>query len=210
MRAVLPPVGTKFADSYDPLSYAQALTLVNDYGVGAVLRYENLTAGELANLLDAKLLVGLLVTSPEAGYQPTAALAQEKYSAAVATFTALGVPATVSVLADLEEMGGAAADRIAYANAAAGEIASGRFDPAGYFGAGVGLTSLELYDLAVNRYLKGLSRVTDQTGTLAEPACGWVGYQVYPGNRSLPGGLLVDFGILGTDYEGRSLVLIGS
>jgi hypothetical protein len=209
MKAVSAPVGAKFADCYaGPTSAAQAQALVAEDGVQVILRYEDMSAAELEWLLAAGLLVGLLVTSPPPGYQPSASLAQEKYQAAIEHFVGLDVPETTSVLADLETMGGAPADRTAYTNGAAAVITSARFDPAGYIGSGVGLTSAELYALAVNRYVKGLSRVTDAAGALAEPACGWVGYQVYPGNQRSKSGVLVNFGILGTDYEGRSLTLV--
>jgi hypothetical protein len=210
MKAVAAPVGSKFADCYaGPTSAAQAKALVTEDGVDVILRYEDMGADELAWLLDAGLLVGLVITSPPPGYQPSASLGQSKYQAAVEHFVGLDVPETISMIADFETMGGESTDRIAYANAAAAVIASARFDPAGYIGSGVGLTSAELFALAVNRYLKSLSRVTDTTGALAEPACGWVGYQQYPGNQRSKSGVLVDFGILGTDYEERSLIVIG-
>jgi hypothetical protein len=210
MKAVTAPVGAKFVDCWaGPTTAAQAKALATEDGAAVILRYEDMGAEELDWLLEEGLLVGLVITSPAPGYQPSAALAQSKYQAAVAHFVSLDVPETVSVIADLETMGGESTDRIAYANAAAAVIASARLDPAGYIGSGVGLTSAELYVLAVNRYLKGLSRVTDTTSALAEPACGWVGYQVYPGNQRSKSGVLVDYGILGTDYEGRALVVIG-
>jgi hypothetical protein len=212
MRAVTPKVGTKFADTYAPLTAQQATVLVRDYGVGAVLRYENLTAEELSGLLSVPgLLVGLLVTSPKPGYLPTAALATEKHAAAAKHFVSLEVPATATVTIDLETMGGAVADRIAYANAAAQAIVAESLTAGGYIGDGVGMTSAELTELLVTRYLKSESRVTDSANppNYAEPACGWVGVQQYPGNQRLEDDLFVDFGILGTDYKGRALVLVG-
>jgi hypothetical protein len=209
MKAVTAPVGAKFVDCWaGPTTAAQAQALVTEDGAAVILRYEDMGAEELDWLLEAGLLVGLVITSPAPGYQPSAAMAQSKYQAAVAHFVHLDVPETVSVIADFETMGGESTDRVAYANAAAAVIASARLDPAGYIGSGVGLTSAELYVLAVNRYIKGLSRVTDTTGALAEPACGWVGYQQFPGNQKSKSGVLVDFGILGTDYEQRALVVI--
>lgn len=209
MKAMTPRVGTKFVDCFGSVSPAQARALATDEGVGAVLRYENMGAEEMEMLLGEGLLVGLVVTAPMPGFQPSSALAQEKFSAAVEHFVGLDVPDAVSVIVDLETMGGDAGDRIAYANGAAAVIVSAKLDPAGYFGAGVGLTSAELTALVVNRYLKSLSRVTDANGVLAEPACGWAGHQIYPGNQKLACGLLVDFGMFGTDYEGRSFTLVG-
>jgi hypothetical protein len=210
MRAVNAPVGAKFVDCYAGPSAAEARALVLDDGAGVILRYENMGADELSWLLEAGLLVGLVITSPAPGYLPSAAMAQSKYQAAIEHFTTLGVPDAVSVLADFETMGGESTDRIAYANAAAAVTASARLGPAAYIGSGVGLTSAELYALTANRYLKSLSRVTDVAGNLAEPACGWVGYQQFPGNQKSKSGVLVDYGILGTDYEGRALIVIGA
>lgn len=209
MRAILAPVGAKFADTYEPVTSAAQCATLTANSVAVVLRYENLTASELALLLDNQLLVGLLVTAPEPNTPVSASLAQQKYQAALEHFTGLDVPATASVIADFETFGGPTADRVAYCNAAAAVIASAGLGPACYGGAGMGLTSAELTDLAVTRYVKSLSRVTDPAGDLVEPACGWCGYQVFPGNQSLPNGLCVDFGMLGTDYEGRALALVG-
>jgi hypothetical protein len=210
MRTVNAPVGAKFVDCYaGPTTEAQADALVQKDRAEVILRYEDMTAEELEWLLAAGLLVGLVVTSPAPSYQPSASLAQSKYQVAIEHFVGLDVPDSVSVLADLETMGGDVSDRIAYANAAAAVTLSARLGPAAYIGSGVGMTSAELYALAATRYVKGLSRVTDDANALAEPACGWVGYQQYPGNQRSKSGVLVDYGILGTDYEGRSLVLIG-
>lgn len=211
MKAIVVPVGTKFADSFAPVTQAEAASLVSDHGVGAVLRYaDNLTAAELAALLEVPgLLVGLIVSAPEPNTPVSSALAQSKYGVAVERLVNLDTPSGASVIADFETFGGATGDRIAYCNAAGAVIKSASLDPASYFGAGVGLTSAQITDIVVDRYVKSLSQVRDAENNFVEPACGWCGYQVFPGNQKLSNGMLVDFGILGTDYEGRALTLIG-
>lgn len=207
MRVVAAPVGAKFADTYGPVTTAaQAAALAATASI--VLRYENLTEGELELLFGAGLLVGLIVTAPPPGTAVSGALAQAKYGEAAEHFAAdLAAPAGASVLIDLETLSG---DPPGYAVAAASVLASGDLAPATYVGAGAGFTSDALYALPVYPYLKGMSRVEDPAGALVEPACGWCGYQVYPGDQSLAGGLVVDFGVLGTDYRGRTLALLGA
>ena len=68
-------------------------------------------------------------------------------------------------------------------------------------GYGTLLTSTELYKLPVDRYWHSMSRVTDSSGALAEPGCGFCMYQMKP--SVMRGGVWVDVNVTQEDNFGR-------
>lgn len=70
-----------------------------------------------------------------------------------------------------------------------------------YVGSQCPLTSLELYQLRVTRYWKSASMIIDRNGALAEPACGWVMFQLNPSITW--GGVWVDLDFIQQDDQSR-------
>jgi len=93
------------------------------------------------------------------------------------------------------------ANLIAQINAWATNIAVARFQPGLYVGANALLTSAELYALQVVRYWKGMSRLVDRNGNIAEPSCGWCLSQFY--KTVTLAGTQVDVDAIGYDYQDR-------
>lgn len=193
----------KAADSYEPLSQADAIAL-KAAGIEAIARYENITAEELQILLNTGLAVFFVITSPANGYTPTIMLGRQKHQAAAAHFYNLGIPVTTSVFVDLESMGGIYADQMAYAHAACDALHG--FTVGIYAGCGLAMTGKELYSIpSATRYWKSGSRVTDRYGNISEPDCGWACIQDPRFNQDI-GGHKYDFDYLGSDYKGRSVI----
>ncbi len=77
-------------------------------------------------------------------------------------------------------------------------------DPAGYVGAGAGLTAAEWSQTLVDRYMRSCSYVP-------EPVEGFSCEQLSPGNTHVHGvtnpTLLVDYDVMRQDYRGRVMTL---
>lgn len=201
-----PKPRSKYADTVAHISATEAHALRADGFDGIFLYAEQVTQADIDNALGAGLQVAFVMFSPTPGYQPSAQLGAQMATSACAHLKSLSVPAGVSLFIDLESMGGVAADKIAHANAAADVIAAQGFLPGAYVGAGVGLTSVELYALRVVRYWKSGSKVLDRNGQYAEPGCGWCVVQGMPFNQQIPnGGPLVDIDAVWQDYRGRTI-----
>lgn len=198
------PIGAKAFDTVARVTAGQAAALYSA-GFRVAFRYAvSITVGELADLTGAGHLVSFVMYSPPEGYTPHAADAVSAASRACAALHALGVPSGIVVWIDAEGMGGTPDERIAYINAAADTIIGAGFIPGLYVGAGVGLTSGELFGLHVHRYWKSLSRVVDRNGQLAEPACGWCCVQGFPPNVTVEG-VQVDCDEVFEDYAHRTV-----
>lgn len=133
---------------------------------------------------------------------------------AVAELQALAFPQGLTAFLDVEGVVSSSAALIASINQWATAILAAGYVPGLYVGAGALLTSAELYALKVERYWKGISRVEDRNGALAEPLCGWAMIQRFPGDQVFKSsddvppvlyGLEVDVSVVGTDYRGREL-----
>jgi hypothetical protein len=203
-----PTPGSKWCDTIAHITAGDASALAAAKFEGVFLYAETATQADIDNALAAGLGVAFVMYSPNPGYQPSASLGQQMAAAACARLKSLSIPGGVSLFVDLETMGGQPADKIAHANAAGDIITAQGFLAGAYIGSGVGLTSLELYDLHVVRYWHSCSRILDRNGELAEPACGWCTLQGNPTNYRVPGGPEVDVDVVWQDYEGRSIVAI--
>jgi hypothetical protein len=205
---VTPTPGSRWADTIAHITLAGAQALKTAAFTGVFLYAETVTQDDVDNALVSGLEVAFVMYSPDPGYQPSAALGTQMASSACAALKKLNIPAGVSLFVDLESMGGVAADKVAHANAAGDGITSGGFLAGAYIGAGVGLTSLELYHLHVVRYWKSGSVVYDRNGQLAEPACGWCAVQGMPFDFQVSGGPEVDLDVIWQDYGGRSVIAV--
>lgn len=196
----------RWADTISHISAVEASALVADKFMGVFLYAETVTQADINNALGAGLQVAFVMYSPSPGYQPSAQLGAQMALNACVALKKLNMPVGISLFIDLESMGGVAADKIAHANAAADAIVAQGLFAGGYIGAGVGLTSLELYALHVTLYWKSGSIVLDRNGQHAEPGCGWAVVQGMPFDYQVPaGGPEVDLDVVWQDYRGRSV-----
>jgi hypothetical protein len=199
---------TKCCDTFSHVSLAQAVALADD-GFRAIGLYTHLVDLEdLQNCTSAGLGVFFYIEGLAAGERPTVAIAQTQAGFSVSRLQGLGVPQGVSLSSDLEGAGRAPEDWIAYANTIADVTNFAKHVPTSYIGAGIGLTSAELFALHCRRYIKGASRVMDRKGELAEPTCGWANFQIFPLDVKHSSGLTIDGGMIGQDYAHRTLSLL--
>jgi hypothetical protein len=204
-----PTPGSRWADTISHITATEAAALVADKFTGVFLYAEQVTQSDIDLALSAGLQVAFVMFSPAPGYQPSAALGASMATVACQKLRALNLPAGLTLFIDLESMGGLPADKIAHANAAAAVIVKMGFIAGGYIGAGVGLTSAELYALLVTLYWKSGSIVLDRNGQHAEPGCGWAVVQGMPFDYKVPGGgPEVDLDVVWEDYRGRTVVVL--
>jgi Domain of unknown function (DUF1906) len=122
-------------------------------------------------------------------------------AATVEALHALGLPQGTTVWLDVEEVKDDAPTTKAKINGWARDVLAAGFQPGLYVGADVGLTSLELYSLAVVRYWRSMSRILDRFGALAEPACGFCMEQCY--DTVTWGGIRADIDFVRKDWRER-------
>jgi hypothetical protein len=211
---ILAPVafGAVFLDCLIPLSPAHLVGLRGFVfpgtrtGVTGFFRYaENLTAAELTSIVASGYQLIPVGESRPNGYVPTAADGSADAARVVAIIRALGIPAGVTVGCDLEGMGGGAQDTIEYANAQAAIIQSAGDGPMAYVGAGVPLTSAQLYQLKDTLYWHSLSSVQPVA------VCDYAVLQGFPTQTlRLSNGILLeaDVNFIYRDKEGRGPVAV--
>jgi hypothetical protein len=184
-------VGARGTDSVQEVAEPAALKAA---GVDFCVRYlHSATSAEVANIVAAGL--AFMPVTFAGAYDGTDAAAQCK---------ALGLPAGCTAFLDLEGQKAWAmdpAELMAKINAWADAVAAGGFMPGLYCGVPQPLTSAELYSVRVVRYWRGQGRITDRTGALAEPNCGWCMTQTYP--SAFWAGVWADADFVGQDYSGR-------
>lgn len=196
--------------AFDTLSHvglpqAQALSKL---GFSVALLYANTaTLDDIENCAASGLGIAFILEGLAASTQPSNALGASNATGALNRLAWMGIPKGFSLMIDLEGNGHEAADWIAYATGASQAASAAGAKPGYYVGEGIGLTSAELYALPGFPYWKGLSRVVDRHGMLAEPVCGWAVVQSYPDDL-IVGGTQVDVDIVGKDYRGRTLTVV--
>ena len=204
-----PKPGRSWGDTISHITALEASAMVADGFAGVFLYAETVTQADVDNALGAGLMVAFVMYSPSPGYQPSAQLGAQMALNACVALKKLNMPTGISLFIDLESMGGTPADKIAHANAAADTIVAQGLLAGGYIGAGVGLTSVQLFDLHVTLYWKSGSIVESAPGVLAEPECGWAVVQGMPFDYQVPnGGPEVDLDVVWQDYRGRSIVAV--
>ncbi|MHB8330770.1 MAG: glycoside hydrolase family 25 domain-containing protein [Acidiferrobacteraceae bacterium] len=172
------------------------------------MRYgTTVTAAEIAALHAEGLGVGFVSFGRQADFSARAGAAD---AAAILThLRSQGVAYTgATVGLDLETPRGATiADLLAYERGFAGVVVNNGCTSGVYLGAGLGMTSAELYSMSATRYWKSGSRIVDLTGAAAEPACGYCLTQVLPFDQPC-GGAEVDYDFAGADFEGREWIAL--
>ena len=175
-------------DSFITTSSAAALKQCN---TDFVIRYlGSITQAELSAILGAGLAF-MPVTFANV-YDPKVCLQH---------LSALSLPAGCTVWLDVEGVSMAPAALIQAVTTWASVVKNAGYDPGIYVGAAALLTSQELFNLPVDRYWHGLSKVEDRHGMFAEPACGWTMYQCF--SSVTWGGVWSDIDFVQADYLNR-------
>lgn len=174
-------------------------------GKAFVMRYATaVTAAEIAACHAEGLGVGFVSFGRQSLFN--ALTGQQDATAILKHLASISVPLDtgLTIGLDLETPKGALiSDLLVYERGFAGYIVSPGCTSGAYVGAGLGMTSAQLYSLAATRYWKSGSRVVDLSGAAAEPQCGYCLTQVLPFDQSC-GGAQVDYDFAGADFEGRN------
>jgi hypothetical protein len=198
------PVGASGFDTSEQLTSDQWTKLVGTFGMKFGVRYVpfagmnpkySLQASELAGALATGAGLMLVQFSRTGGFSTQSG--HDDGLTAAHYGLALGIPPGCCLWMDLSNAGGADAT-IAYANAwYAGAVEGGWYGSAlgVYCEPGVPLTSSQLYhSLKVARYWKTAGICPDvQTR-------GYQMLQLYPGNRTIAPGILIDYDVVQSDY----------
>ena len=206
-RVIEPPSGGLVFDTISHISTVSAQALKKLGFSGAMLYAELVTPEDISNVTGAGLWLGFTQLGLKHDTEPTTELGKQMGSACSSRLRSLGVPQGVSVMVDLEGDGKPPQSWIDFGNASGLSIHLAGDKPGFYLGEGIGLTSQQLYTLFGWPYWKGMSRVADSTGNLAEPKCGYCMVQQYPDNLVFAG-VQVDCSIVGKDYWDRSISVI--
>jgi len=184
-------VGARGTDSVTALSQDTAQALKST-GIDFAVRYlGSVTSSEVAQILNAGL-----------AFMPVTYADRFDGSATVSEAQALELPANATIWLDAESVKDDPPTLRSKINLWARDVAAARFMPGLYVGAGVGLTSIELYALAVVRYWRSMSRIVDRNGQLAEPACGFCLEQLFD-TVTWAGLLRADINFARKDWRGR-------
>jgi Domain of unknown function (DUF1906) len=189
LNAVQAPYPATGVDCVTVLDAGRAQGL-KEAGMAFAIRYlGSITAAELATILQAGLLVGL-VTYADQWDGPTT----------VARLRALGIPAGVTVWLDVESTTTRGDILVEEINEWAGILVAAGYQPGMYVGANTPLTAQDIYGLAVVRYWRSMSLVP-------EPQCGYC-LQQCP--TTTLAGTEVDVDYTRPDYAGRLPSFVGA
>lgn len=197
MRVVTLEPGTKGFDTVANVSLGEAQALYTA-GFRFAGRYvTSVTTNELTEILQSGLACTLF--SYANSFDP---------SDEIAALKRLQIPHETVVWLDVEGVTDDAITLQARINTWARAMKQAGYIPGMYAGAQALLTSKELYDLAVNRYMKSCSRVSDRHGAIAEPQCGWCMVQCACDVERQ--GLEVDVDFVFADYTGRGVAMVAA
>jgi hypothetical protein len=126
----------------------------------------------------------------------------------IAALKRLSIPPEVTVILDVESVTDDAITLQARINTWARALKAASYIPGMYVGVNSKLTSAELYNLAVVRYMKSASRIVDRNGDLAEPKCGWCATQTDV--DVVRAGVTVDVDFSYADYNGRRIAMVAA
>ena len=206
-KVIEAPPGIKVFDTISHITGQQAVDLKKAGFDLAMLYAEVVSAGDLLALTAAGIMVGFIQEGLAAKTVPTADLGKTMGSFCSGRLRNLGVPQGVSISIDLEGDGRPPEAWLDFGNGSADAMEMLGDLPGLYIGEGCGLTSEQLYSFHGFPYWKGMSRVTDAAGNLAEPKCGWAMVQQYPDDLVIAG-VRVDVSVLGKDYWNRTFNVI--
>jgi hypothetical protein len=195
MKVVTLEPGTKGFDTVANVSLQEAQALYSA-GFRFAGRYlTGLSNNELAEILQSGLACTFF--SYANSFDP---------SDEIAALKRLAIPIETVVWLDVEGVTDDAITLQARINTWARALKQAGYIPGMYAGAQQLLTSKELYDLSVNRYMKSCSRVVDRHNQVAEPTCGWCMVQCACDVQRQ--NLEVDVDFVFADYTGRSVAMV--
>jgi hypothetical protein len=198
------PPGTRGFDTVETITPAIAQA-AKAQGNGFVIRYGTaVQSSEVDAVTSTGQGLGFVSFGRRADFNLTTG-AQDS-EAILDHLRSVGVPvgSSLTLGADLETPSGATVqDVLAYEKGFATRTTSTTCTSGPYVGAGLSMTSAELYSMAGTRYWKSGSRIVDADGHAADPECGWAMIQAYPFNQKC-GGAQVDFDFAQQDFMGRS------
>jgi hypothetical protein len=198
------PAGSAGVDLDSPITPSIAAGL-RQAGKAFAMRYATaVTAAEIAACHAENIGVGFVSFGRQTLYN--ALTGAQDAAAILSHLRAVGVPLgdELTIGLDLETPTGATiAAVLEYERAFAVAIVATGCTSGAYVGAGLGMTSAELYSMAATRYWKSGSKIEDLSGAVSEPNCGWCLTQVLPFDQPLAGAM-VDFDFSGADFEGRN------
>lgn len=192
MKAIQAKIAARGIDTIQTLSIKNAIDLKNA-GIDFVVRYiNNITLVEIEGLLRAKMPFSLVTFAKD--YNAVALLNKLK---------SFNIPKNATIAFDLEaEKAENVPSIITKSNNEARLLKAGDFIPMIYYGAGLQLTSSELYLLEFTRYWESCSKEIDRFGKESSPRCDPCMIQLYPPNQSLCG-LTVDYNTVQMDFNNR-------
>jgi hypothetical protein len=181
--ASLAKAGLKFGVRYVPLSGQSSSSAINK--------------AELTTLVEAGLAMMLVQFARTHGW--TEALGHDDGAAAAAYALSLGYPPGACLWLDLADPGSSDL-AIAYTNAwYKGAVSAGMYGSALgiYCEPGVPLSSSQLYhSLTVSRYWRTAGQCPNVDTR------GYQLLQLYPGNRTMPPGIIIDYDVVQSDFLG--------
>jgi Domain of unknown function (DUF1906) len=154
---VLTPIAAK---ALAALSYVCAIRYVSRTTPNNI---GDISAGELATIMEAGMALMLVQHCPPAYWTPSAALGAQYGTVAAANAASVGYPQGATLWLDLENMRPGCGDAaiIAYVNAWCRGASAAGFVPGLYFSADCPLTAEQIYlDLIVTQYWRSLSADT--------------------------------------------------
>jgi len=192
MRAAIAKIAAKGIDTIQPISVKNALDL-QDRGIEFVVRYVNsISQAEIDGLLHAKMPFMLVTFAKEYNFA-------QLYD----RLKLLNIPSQATVYFDLEaEKAENVPQIIKKSNNIARMLKSADKIPGLYYGAGLQLTSSELYQLEFTRYWESCSKELDRFNKESSPRCDPCMIQLYPPNQDLCG-LKVDYDVVQMDFNNR-------
>jgi len=195
------PLGFRGFDTTTPLDVALCKA-ARAAGLDFAMRYgRSVTPAEIDAAMSSGLWLGFLTYGRQSDFS-TATGVEDARALLDQVHGVLGVPSGITLGLDLETPRGATLDELRAYEAGFAQTVVPVNSSGVYVGAGLGMTSRELYALASTRYYKAGSRIVDAAGNAAEPACGWCLMQGYPLDQSFAG-TRIDYDFAQHDFRGR-------
>jgi hypothetical protein len=178
-------------------------------GKGFVMRYgRSVTAEEVAAITEEGMGLGFYSYGRQSEFSTQTG--EQDAQAVLDHLRSVGVPigAMLTLTVDLETPKDTIPDVLAYERDGwAPTVTATGCTSGAYVGAGLGMTSAQLFGMKATRYIKSGSRIVDLAGAAAEPECGYAMTQILPFDQAC-GGANVDYCFSQYDYFGRSLFMV--
>ena len=202
------PSGLAGIDLIAPVSPAIAKGFVAARKSFVMTYGKTVTAETIAAVTDEGLGLGFYSYGRQSNFSPDTG--KQDAQEILDHLRSLGVPigSMLTLVADLETPKATVAEVLEYEKQGwAATVTPTGCTSGAYLGAGLQMTSAQMFSMAATRYVKSGSRLLDAQGNAAEPECGYVMTQVLPFDQPC-GGAEVDFCFTGHDYFNRSMFML--